>query len=301
MRVQLRAIRQPRDDGAVAVIVALLSVLLVLMAAFAVDLGNAYAVKRQLSVAADSAALDAARAVAVAKSGGLPILGGGQGCAGWTASQRAAAQAAAEGAANSTNAANDLSGNSNVDSVVITCIGDSRVEVRVDNSRDLPVFFGGVANISSIAPKRSATAAVVPLLSVSGLRPYAACNSVVDQAKATPGETFVMDLDNKIGLCNSTAAGNWGIVDFDGGSNPTGDIQDWTQNGYPKPVSVSPPVVPGDPGNNLAPVQTQLDSIVDQVVLFPVVSGYTPGSGPGSNGRFTVVGFRQREGVRVLP
>ena len=291
MRIQLRSLHRPRDEGAVAVIVAILSTILVLMAAFAVDLANAYAVKRQLSVAADAAALDAARAVATAESGGSPILGGGQGCSTWTSAQRSAAQSAAQAAANSTNAANDLSSESSVDSVTITCVGDSRVEVEVNNSRELPVFFGGIASSTGYAPKRSATAAVIPRLAIGGLRPYAACNSVVDAARASPGTTFVMDLDNKIGVCNSSVPGNWGIVDFDGGSNPTGDIEDWTEFGYPDPVSVSPPTIPGDPGANLAPVQGELDVIIDQVVLFPVVSGYVAGTGGGSNGRFNVVGF----------
>ena len=205
MRIQLRSLRRPRDEGAVAVIVAILSTILVLMAAFAVDLANAYAVKRQLSVAADAAALDAARAVATAESGGLPILGGGKGCSTWTSAQRSAAQSAAQTAANATNASNDLSGESTVDKVTVVCpVGDERVEVTVENSRDLPVFFGGVANATGYDPKRSATAAVVPRLAIGGLRPYGACNTVVQEAAAAPGETFVMDLDNKIGICNTT-------------------------------------------------------------------------------------------------
>jgi hypothetical protein len=114
---------------------------------------------------------------------------------------------------------------------------------------------------------------------------------VVDAAAASPGTTFVMDLDNQIGLCNSTAAGNWGIVDFDGGSNPTGDIRAWTGSGYPNPLDAPSSDLPGDPGANLGPVTTQLDSLIDQIVLFPVVTGYTPGSGSGSNGRFDLVGF----------
>jgi Flp pilus assembly protein TadG len=297
MRVQLTRIlarTHPRADsegGAIAIIVAILSVVLLLMAAFAVDIGNAYAVKRQLSVAADAAALDAARAVATAKSGGVPILGGGRGCSTWTPTQAAAAQAAAQSAATATNASNDKSGESTVDKVTVTCVGDSRVEVSVDNSRNLPVFFGGIANAGGYKPARSATAAVIPRLAVGGLRPYAACNTVVDAAAASPGTTFVMDLDNQIGLCNSTAAGNWGIVDFDGGSNPTGDIRAWTGSGYPNPLDAPSSDLPGDPGANLGPVTTQLDSLIDQIVLFPVVTGYTPGSGSGSNGRFDLVGF----------
>ncbi len=80
MRVQLK---HRDDEGAIAIIVALLSLVLIGMAAFAVDFGNAYAVKRQLSVSADASALDAARAVATAKVGTQPILGGGRGCSTW--------------------------------------------------------------------------------------------------------------------------------------------------------------------------------------------------------------------------
>lgn len=293
MRVQLSRARRhgPDDGGAIAIIVALLCTVMFVMAAFAVDVGNAFAVKRQLSVAADAAALDAARAVAVAESAGQPILGGGRGCSSWSAAQIAAARSAASTAANATNSANDRSGESTVDGVTVTCVGDSRVEVKVDNSRDLDVFFGGIAGATGYSPARSATAAVLPRLAISGLRPYAACNTVVDAASAQPGTTFVMDLDNKIGLCNSTAPGNWGVVDFDGGSNPTGDIRNWTEFGYPNPVPAPDSDLPADPGANLAPVSSQLDTLVDQVVLFPVVTGYTPGSGPGSNGRFNLIGF----------
>ena len=137
MRVQLRE----REQGAVAVIVAVLATLLLGLAAFAVDFGQAYAVKRQLSVAADASALDAARAVATTKIGNNPILGGGKGCATWTSAERAAAENAAQGAAEDTNANNDLSGNSTVDLVTVTCVGNDRVEVDVENSRELDALF----------------------------------------------------------------------------------------------------------------------------------------------------------------
>ncbi|MDH4159693.1 MAG: pilus assembly protein [Actinomycetota bacterium] len=286
MRVQLT---RRHDDGAIAIIVALLSVVLIGMAAFAIDFGNAYAVKRQLSVAVDASALDAARAVAGAKVGTQPILGGGRGCATWSSAQRAAANSAAQATAAATNAANDLSGASTVDRVTVTCVGDSRVEVEVVNSRSLTPIFGGVFGADNYVPARSATAAIVARLGIGGLKPYVACNTVVDAAEAAPGVTFVMDLDNKIGVCNTTAPGQWGIVDFDGGSNPTGDIEDWTEFGYPGQVFAPNPALPADPGANLGPVRNELDTIVDQVVLFPVVTGFT--QGPGNNASFNLVGF----------
>jgi Flp pilus assembly protein TadG len=292
VRIQLRRAHQ-NDEGAIAVIVALLAVIIVVMAAFAVDLGNAYAVKRQLSVAADAAALDAARAVASTRVSGQPILGGNKGCLTWSAAERSAAESAAESTANSTNAANDLSGNSTVDDVDVYCRPDGTgVEVTVDNSRDLPVFFGGVADATGYTPARSATAAVVPRLAVGGLRPYAACNTVVLAAKAAPGETFVMDLDNKIGVCNTSKPGNWGVVDFDGGSNPLADISNWTTNGYPNPVTAPSSNLPGDPGMpGPGKIDGPLSGLIGKVVLFPVVTDYTAPSKPGDNARFNLVGF----------
>ena len=244
MRVQL----EHKEQGAVAVIVALLATLLLGLAAFAVDFGQAYAVKRQLSVAADAAALDAARAVATTKIGDSPILGGGKGCATWTSAERSAAEDAAEDAAEATNATNDLSGNSVIDLVTVTCVGDDRVEVDVENSRELDALFAQLWGASGLEPERAATAAVIPRLSIGGLRPYAACNTVVTQAEAAPNSTFVMDLDNKIGVCNTSKPGDWGVVDFDGGANSADDTETWTGEGYPNPVIAPDSDLPADPG-----------------------------------------------------
>ena len=64
MRIRFLSSRQRAPEtGAIAIIVSLLMVALLIFAAFAVDIGNAYANSRQLSVAADAAAIAAARAV----------------------------------------------------------------------------------------------------------------------------------------------------------------------------------------------------------------------------------------------
>lgn len=56
MRVLLRD-RAKHDSGAVAILTAILTVALLVMSAFTIDFGMAYATKRQLSTAADSASL----------------------------------------------------------------------------------------------------------------------------------------------------------------------------------------------------------------------------------------------------
>ena len=138
-----------------------------------------------------------------------------------------------------------------------------------------------------LSRERAATAAIIPRLSIGGLRPYAACNTVVDQAAAAPDTTFVMDLDNKIGICNTTASGNWGLIDFNGGGGGTPEQVEWTYNGYPNPVIAPDPnllVRTGIP-NALDP---PLETLLDQVVLFPVVRGVI---GNGNGATFDLIGF----------
>ncbi len=68
MRVQ--RLTQRHDDGAVAVFVALLLTVFMVLAAFALDIGNAYAKVRQQSVAADAAALARSSRVSSSMSNG---------------------------------------------------------------------------------------------------------------------------------------------------------------------------------------------------------------------------------------
>jgi hypothetical protein len=105
------------------------------------------------------------------------------------------------------------------------------------------------------------------------------------------GETFTVELNNGLGLCGSTRAGNWGIVDFDGTAGGINDTKDWTESGYPNPVPAPDSDLPVQTGGPLAALDTYLRPLVNQVILLPVVTRYTPGSGPGANGRFDLVGF----------
>jgi len=278
------------DEGAVAILVALLATVLLGMAAFAIDIGNAYAVKRQLSVAADSAALDGARAAAAATVNGVPILSGVQTCTNWTPQQQGAAQIAAQSAANATNAANSLNGQSTVSSVQVSCVNGS-VQVAVDNGQTTPSFFGGVFGANNYHPNGQATARIVWSLSnPGGLRPFAVCNTVVNAARAAPTTTFAIDLDNKVGICGTSESGNWGLVSLDNSSHDSVTLRDWIQNGYPAAVEPVPGTIKSMPGNGLNSATSQMDGLIDQIVLFPVVTGYVGNKG-GSNGQFTLVGF----------
>jgi hypothetical protein len=285
MRVQLlsRLRRRDGEDGAVAVIVALLATTLLVLAAFAVDIGNAYAQGRQVSVAMDAAALSAA-----AKVGDL--MPRDQACsAGLLASIDA--QTVAQAEADRINQENRKNGLPEaVDSVTVACADSNRaVEVQVGNSRGVPTALGGLIGIEAIEAGNRAAARYVRKRVAGGLRPWAVCDNTALTAQQNPGTTYVAGLDNKLGVCTSQAAGNWGSVDFDGGSNSAGVLADWTQNGYPGSVFI-PSVLPADPGvSNSNALGNAFNSLVGQVVLFPTTTGYNAGG--GNNASFNAVGI----------
>jgi hypothetical protein len=218
MRIQLR-----QDDGAVAVFVAILAFLIIAISAFAVDLGSAWAAKRQLSVAADAAALDAGNAVNLA----LPP---GAGCSPTVLTQ-IGAQAKATAAANATNATNDKTGAAVIDSVEVECDNtggaNTGVSVKVVNRRAIPSIFGGLFGVNDQEPRRTATSRIFVPDVASGLRPFAAChddlhgvNGVVPRLNANVGsipqygDYFVVWISRDQKVCNSNASGQWGFTNF---------------------------------------------------------------------------------------
>jgi hypothetical protein len=311
MRIQQLTPRgdpQGDDTGAVAVVVALLLTLIMVLAAFALDIGNAYAQGRQLSVAADADSLAAAAAVgnAMPRTVGAPSL-----CTQATldsltdSAGHVGAQAIGKAAADAMNTANNKTGVSEpVDSVTVSCVpanpGDTvanAIEVRVDNSRGVKTAIAGVIGISTITPNSYAVARYVRAKSAGGLRPWAVCDSTMKTAQGSPGTTFWTGIDwmpgDGTGPCSTTAAGNWGAVDFNSGSNGAGDLANWTMYGYPGSVQI-PSTQQGDPGvSNKSELRTAFSQLVGDVTSFPIVTGFTCSSTPcsGSNAQFAVVGI----------
>lgn len=245
MRVQQLTEGPAHDRGAIAVVVAICTVLLFGMAAFAVDFGNAFANKRQLSVSADASALAAARAV----NNNIPVGG---------SCNAAALQPTAQSAAETANAQNDRTSDSVVTSVEVACIGGS-VEVTVKNQRSVPSFFGGIFGANGYTPTGTATAQLFVPEAVSGLRPIAACESTVTtnyQPAASPpvSEPFLAIIDKADAVCGTPTPGQWGFTNFldQGGF---GDFEDPTSGAYNSDPAVcdtdpdQPPVgpVPGSP------------------------------------------------------
>lgn len=275
------------DSGAVAILVAILMTVLMVMGAFALDIGNAYAQGRQISVAMDAAALSAAAKVGQA----MPINTACTSAVLANIGAQSIAQAEAD-AINTKNRKNGLA--EPVQSVSVTCQdGGKAVQVTVGNSRGVPTALAGVIGVDSIRPAADASARYVKRTVGGGLRPWAVCSTTLTQAQQNPGTTYWTALGNwntkdSVGICGTSAPGNWGSVDFDGGSNSAGDLADWTLNGYPGPVTIPDPYLPADPGTtNSSALRAAFQSLVNQVVLFPAVDGI---SGSGQNAVFDAVG-----------
>jgi Flp pilus assembly protein TadG len=127
------------DRGAVAIMVGILMTVFLLLAAFAIDIGNAYANARQLSVAADAASLSAAAKVGEAYVSAFPNAA----CdlANLTAIN---ATQIAQTQADLVNTQNNKSGvNEPVGPVVITCENSNKsIQVSIKNNRQVKTGLG---------------------------------------------------------------------------------------------------------------------------------------------------------------
>ena len=302
--------RMRRDDGAVAILVALVAVVLFVMAAFTVDFGYAYSVKRQLSVASDAAAIAGAKAVNA-------LLPYGTACKQADADYGEPLQVAAQSAAEQTNDSNDPAHPNEVGTVTVTCTSNG-VEVMVPNSRTLGTVFGGVIGVKTMTPATSATALLTVPPAYGGVRPIAACVSDVKVATAARSE-YVVFIDKIAGACDTASTGNWAWTDFTdqgqyddnytdpcgGGGGPsggnTGCLSAWLRYGYGGSVKVpnnyaQPPTAPlnktgmhANTGWDNA-VMPDVRSLVGKTILLPVVTGMYVSTGLNKT-RLDVVGM----------
>lgn len=175
MRIQLRD-----DRGAVAVLVAFLAVTLVGLAAFAVDAGSGYAAKRQISHAADAAALGGA--------GKLTDYDGD--CT--TISGNATAVNDARNTADSYLTRNR--NNTTRTGFSVSCSSDNKsVDVYVADHGTVQGVLSGVFGINQLQANREATAEIGVPNSTPGLRPYAICASDLgDLQPSDPPQAFYM-------------------------------------------------------------------------------------------------------------
>ena len=247
------------DEGSTTVLVAIMATVLFGMAAIVIDAGEVWAARRQLVTAGDAAALAAAQEYAL----------GGNGCAsvasGYVADNYPEA---------SVDTCSIVGDRIHVGAEVVVQHQFAQVLGRTETTVDVDVYakFGTAS-------------------SGTGLRPFGLCATsdgfLAWQASGhSTSQVFRIDYTkDALADCGSTIPGNWGLIDFNGGSNSNSETKDWVQNGYQGVVTV-PGTYEGDPGafsNSMG-----VGSIVGERILLPV---FDTGSGNGANATFDLVGI----------
>ena len=170
--------------------------------------------------------------------------------------------------------------------------------VTVSAHEDISYLFGPVFGDDSGTSYSSTSVVYGRPLSVGGLRPLGLCfdlPQILDwQSKGypSPSDEYTINFEGNIGVCGDPA-GNWGLLDFNGGANSTPEFNDWMANGYPDPVVIGQPV-PGKPG--VPAGGKDIGIAVGTVIQLPVIS-YESGS--GQNTIYRVVGFIEGELTHV--
>lgn len=293
-----------RDErGGVTAIVVILLVPLMILVAFTLDLGMAYAQAQAFSAGADSAALAITKAKRTAL---ITNPSGPKNCQSLITSDAGQALAIAKRQADANRPYDLKATTGQVDvQVQLTCVdkngnADARGMLRatVTVQRDVPTTLGRLAGVRSVKATRKANAGVGPAKNVVGAFPLAICeeqaDAIIANATSSPYPIETIDVTKvwKADCSSKSGSGNWGWVECGGNGIPTlvdaildrCDI-DLTLTGTPPTVSVG-----GTPGNriNAGPVRTALDSVKGKVFPFPVYDQIT---GNGAGTAYRVIGF----------
>lgn len=315
----------PRDErGAVAVVVALVITPLMLLSAFTLDLGMAYAQGQSFAAGADSAALaiaDAKRTALLANPSVRTT------CQTLVASDAGQALAIAKRQVDANRPFDVRASTGQVDvQVRLSCVdsagqprADGALRVDVTVKRDVPTTLGRLAGVASVRTVRDAAAGLSGSTTAGGVFPLAICDQQADAiiagAVSRPYPDVAIETDkvwhpgcasgsNGKGKGNgkgSGGSGNWGWLDC-GGGNGTPALASAILGGCALDFSLtgSPPslTLDGTTGNkvNAGPVKAALLGVVGSTVAFPV---YDDVSGNGANTEYNVTGFIQLEIVGV--
>ena len=254
------------DQGAYGVLFAILSLVFFGMAAIALDIGNMWQNRRNLITATDAAATAAAQEYAA----------GGNGCG----------------------AVDDDYLNRNFAAAVVTACtpvitGATSGYVQVDASKLVNHNFASLFGFSNSTTTASTAAFWGQPNGLRGLRPFGLCAAVpgvstwLALSNPKPAATYTITYDkNHPDDCGGDAPGNWGMIDFNGGSNSNNETKDWVRNGYPNLV-YAPQWYEGDPGafSNSLPT----GSLLNKTFTLPIFNNYN--DLPGANAEFLIVAF----------
>lgn len=313
MRIQLS---ESREDGAVAVIVALFAVTLIVVAAFTTDFGMAYAQRQAFATGADSAALAVARAQyktqlaqptrtcsdAVIQDAALAATDVRK------ALVISLAQVNANAPFNATIPASDVT-------TTLSCVSGTPptvkiLQVEVVVSRTISPILGDVLGASPIHVERTAVAALGVINEVRGLSPLALCTEQADAIRAVHALDLEAEVSDRAQIvpvtskvwkspgCGTDGSGNRGWLTYPGQGGGANGLGDMIESGYSGAITLNPAVPPstrpstligGEPGVK-ASVRDSMKKLMDfdKPVTLPVYSTVTTN---GSNATYTVIGF----------
>ena len=252
-----------RDErGIVAVLVAVAFLPLALTLAIVADAGRVWTAEQRLQNAVEATAAASARDWAT----------GGVSC-----SSGALALLRADGAAPTTTSCS-------------TTGTRTAGVVRVEATQDVSLMFAGLVGRSTSAVRASTGVRVGAPSALTRLWPFGLCADNSDIASwiaagFPSSRTATITFQQPNQLCGGDIAGNWSIIDFNGGSVSNSETQGWIANGYTGTVKVGD-VLGGSPG---APSTSfDLTSVVGKTITMPI---YRFPRLNGSNTLHTIVGF----------
>ena len=223
--------RRDRDErGAMAAIVALLSVTLLVLSGFTVDYGQAWMAKRNLQKAADAGALAAAQVLSRVPGTCEQVAGGSAGAA-----ARAAARLAADDYRRR-NRESYLPASTQIEWSIECNAARTAVVVRYGLEGTTTSSFGPLAGGSSTLTTDRRAEAVVEVAPHAGtaMRPLAVCST-----QLTAGPFVRLDYPKDAPPACGNAAGAWWTVDCPGNpSNSTAVMVQQVRDGCPKGASV---------------------------------------------------------------
>ena len=222
--------RPDAERGAVAVTVALLSVVLVGIGAFTLDFGMSYVSTRQLQLSSDAGALAAAGAYATVPGN----------CA--TMAANTTARAAAQTAADKLRSDNDGRASSTGSTVTATCNAEGTLDVSYTSTGRTPALLGPIFGRSSDYVRSRSATATVSVSPQANARPYALCSGTLPTT--FPSSVVKLSFPNPsdpaaLGCPSAEAGGNWWTVLCPGVTN-SGHLGDETRDGCDEPINIVP-------------------------------------------------------------
>ncbi len=177
------------------------------------------------------------------------------------------------------------------DQVTCTTTGTSRGGSLTLSARDAaPLAFAQVLGRSSATISAATTVRIGSAGSLVGIWPVALCEqhpSLLEWKNSgfTLTSSYTITVAAGPVHCSGGNGGNWGLLDFNGGSNPTSEASDWVQNGYQSPLKVGD-LIPGNPGGVSGSIG--IETMRGKRVLIAL---YDQVQGSGSSATFRISGF----------